>query len=81
MKPGEKLQEGIVVSHDAKGVLVGRAAQPGESLPPRHTEHYFGEVRVFLSDDQAYILPAGLHPVKATRAPAKASAKPKRKGK
>lgn len=67
MKPGEKLQEGVVVSHTDHGVLVGREAEPGEACPPRHSEHYFGAMRVLLSNDQAPILPAGLHPVKPKR--------------
>lgn len=67
MKPGELLQEGVVVSHDANGVMVGRLAAPGEACPARHTEHVFGERRVFLSRDQAPIPPAGLHPIKPAR--------------
>ncbi len=71
MKPGERLQEGVVVSHDDKGVLVGREAEPGENLPRDHSEHYFGATRVFLSHNQAYIPPAGLHPIKPKRKGAK----------
>lgn len=62
MKPGERLQEGIVVTHNDRGVLVGREAEPGEECPRGHSEHRFGETRVFLSDNQAPIAPAGLHP-------------------
>lgn len=65
MKPGQLLQEGVVVEHDEKkGVLVGRLAEEGERCPERHTEHFLAGKRVFLSLDQAYILPAGLHPKK-----------------
>jgi hypothetical protein len=64
MKPGEKLQEGVVVEHTDAGVLVGRHVEEGEPLPPRHSEHRFGATRVFLSHDQAPIAPAGLHPLK-----------------
>lgn len=76
MKPGELLQEGIVVTHDESGVLVGRLAEVGEVRPRRHSEHVLGGRLVFLSDDQAPIPPAGLHPLKvATPAKAKAKAK------
>jgi len=61
MKPGQLLQEGVVVRHDDAGVYVGREAEPGEACPPRHSEHRFGDRRVFLSDDQSPIPPAGLH--------------------
>lgn len=63
MKPGELLQEGVVVSHDDRGVLVGREAENDrENCPPGHTEHTVGGRRVFLSNAQAPILPAMLHP-------------------
>lgn len=64
MKPGERLQEGIVVTHNDNGVLVGREAEPGESCPPGHSEHRFGALHVFLSHNQAPIPPAGLHAIK-----------------
>jgi hypothetical protein len=80
MKPGQRLQEGIVVSHGTDGVLVGREALPGETLPARHTEHRFGATLVFLSNDQAPIPPAGLHlkreaARRATRTPRKGKGK------
>lgn len=63
MKPGELLNEGVVVKHDDRGVYVGREADNDrEKCPARHTEHEVGGRRVFLSDDQAPILPALLHP-------------------
>lgn len=62
MKPGELLKEGVVVRHDEKlGVFVGREAEEGEALPAGHQEFRFGARRVFLSDAQAPIPPAGLH--------------------
>ncbi len=73
MKPGEKLQEGIVVIHDDRGVLVGRLADPGEACPRGHSAHVLECGLVFLSNDQAPILPAGLHPIRAAK-PAKAKA-------
>ncbi len=78
MKPGEQLQEGVVVSHGKDGVLVGREALPGETLPRGHSEHRFGATLVFLSDNQAPIPPAGLHPKRAAR---KATRKVRTKGK
>lgn len=63
MLPGTLLQEGVVVSHNENGVLVGRQAGPGEACPAGHSEHFVGEYRVFLSRDQAPIPPAGLHQV------------------
>lgn len=77
MRPGDVLQEGIVVSHDEAGVLVGRQAEPGETCPAGHSSHRFGERLVFLANGQAPIPPAGLHPAKA--AAAKGTAKRKRK--
>lgn len=64
MKPGQVLAEGIVVDHDNRGVMVGREAdeERRETCPPGHTEHFVGGKRVFLSKDQAPILPAFLHP-------------------
>jgi hypothetical protein len=64
MKPGDLLQEGVVCSHDSRGVLVGREALPGErfeSPPVGHVSFQFGALVVFLSKDQAPIPPAGLH--------------------
>lgn len=65
MKPGELLQEGVVVRHDDAGVMVGREAEPGETCPAGHSEHRFGARLVFLSNGQAPIPPAGLHKRKA----------------
>lgn len=65
MKPGELLQEGVVVRHDKDGVMVGREAEPGETCPAGHTEHRFGARLVFLANAQAPIPPAGLHKRKA----------------
>jgi len=67
MDPGTLLQEGVVVSHDEHGVLVGRLAEPGESCPAGHTEHRYGSRVVFLARGQAPIPPAGLHKRKATK--------------
>jgi hypothetical protein len=67
MEPGTVLQEGVVVSHDKRGVMVGRQAAEGEACPARHTEHRFGALRVFLADGQAPIAPAALHKRKAKR--------------
>jgi hypothetical protein len=67
VKPGHICQEGVVVAVTERGVLVGRRAEPGETLPPRHTLHVFDGVTVFLSQDQAPIPPAGLHPKKAKK--------------
>lgn len=64
MKPGQLLKEGVVVRHDNRGVWVGREAGSNEKLPAGHTEHTFGARRVFLSNDQAPIPPAALHPRK-----------------
>lgn len=62
MKPGQLLQEGVVVEHDEKkGVLVGREAEDGEACPEGHTEFRLSGRRVFLSKNQAYIMPAMLH--------------------
>lgn len=61
MTPGQLLAEGVVVRHDDAGVYVGREAEQGEVCPPRHSEHFLKGRRVFLSDDQAAIPPAGLH--------------------
>ena len=68
MKAGELLQEGVVIRHDEAGVLVGRKAEPGETCPAGHTEHRFGELLAFLANGQAPILPAALHPLRATKA-------------
>lgn len=62
MKPGELLQEGVVVKHDDAGVWVGREAENDrENCPPGHTEHNVGGRRVFLANAQAPIAPARLH--------------------
>jgi hypothetical protein len=59
--PGAKLAEGIVITHDDRGVLLGREAEPGETCPARHSEHQLGARRVFLSHDQAPIQAKYLH--------------------
>lgn len=61
MTPGQLLAEGVVVKHTDDGVLVGREAEQGETCPPGHTEHFLAGRKVFLSRDQAPILPANLH--------------------
>lgn len=67
MKPGELLQEGVVVRHTEQGVYVGREAKEDEALPVRHTEHLLNGRRVFLSNDQGPILPAILHPKRSKK--------------
>lgn len=64
MKPGEKLQEGVVVRHDERGVWVGREVSATEPLPRGFTEHNVGGRRVFLADGQCPIPPAFLHKAK-----------------
>lgn len=62
MKPGQELQEGIVVRHDDAGVWVGRQVSATEALPKGFTEHTVEGRRVFLADSQCAIPPAFLHP-------------------
>jgi len=75
VKEGERLQEGVVVRHDDKGVWVGREVSATEPLTPEYTEHNVGGRRVFLAKGQAPIPPAFLHPLRA------AKSAPKKKGK
>lgn len=79
MREGERLQEGIVVRHDNKGVWVGREVSATEPLTPEYTEHFVAGRRVFLAKGQAPILPAFLHPIRASRK--RSRSKPKKKGK
>lgn len=65
MKPGEQLQEGVVVRHDDAGVWVGREVSADELLTAEYTEHFCNGRRVFLAKGQAPILPGFLHPVRA----------------
>jgi hypothetical protein len=62
MKPGDLLQEGVVIRHDDQGVYVGRLAKGEEPCPAGHTEHDVGGRRAFLANGQCAIPPAFLHP-------------------
>lgn len=68
MKEGTRLQEGIIVRHDERGVWVGREVSVTEPLTPEYTEHLVDGRRVFLAKGQAPIPPAFLHPLRAAKA-------------
>jgi hypothetical protein len=64
IQPGDELAEGIAVRMHDDGWLVGRAAEPHElksPTPDGHSEHFFGDRRVFLSHNQGPIPADRLH--------------------
>ncbi len=72
MKPGDKVAGGTVVRVKDEGVYLGREATEEEAekaAPEGHTEHRFGERKVYLSKDQGPIHPASdlCKPLKAAK--------------
>lgn len=64
LRPGDRLEEGVVARVTDAGVYVALEAKPGDVCPEHSVEMMAGDVRVFLPKGQAAIPAAGLHPVK-----------------